>query len=169
MLIGRRAEAIAWGLAALYALVLAYPTHLRVVGAYWTETDFYIFWAPDADRIARGEFPQHPNNPPAYSALLSLLSRWSGDHFVSGKWLALATGALTGVLAFYLFRRLFGPGPALLAQLILLLSGEFTRYSVQATTDVPFACLLTAVMLVLTGARPTGWRYAVLCCCRPTC
>src|SRR5262245_57021190 len=99
-LVRRRAEPIAWMLAALYALALAYPTHLRVVGAYWTETDFYIFWAPDADRIAAGEFPQHPNNPPAYSILLAFLSRWSGDHFVSGKWLSLVTGALTGVLAF---------------------------------------------------------------------
>src|SRR5262245_63554609 len=96
----RRAAPIAWSMATLYALALAYPTHLRIVGAYWTETDFYIFWAPDADRIAAGEFPQHPNNPPAYSILLAFLSRWSGDHFVSGKWLSLVTGALTGVLAF---------------------------------------------------------------------
>src|SRR5262249_44680497 len=158
----RRAEIAAWVLGALYFLALAYPTHLRVVGSYWTETDFYMFWAPDADRISAGIFPEHPNNPPGYALVLSCISRWTRDQFVSAKWLALACGALTGVLTFYLFRRLVGAAPALLAALILYLSGEFTRYSVQATTDVPFACLATGAMLVMTAARPGGWRYAVL-------
>src|SRR3546814_2211497 len=42
-------------LALAYLVVTTYAARLRVVGDFATETDFYFLYAPDADRIARGQ------------------------------------------------------------------------------------------------------------------
>lgn len=145
-----------------YFIALSYPAHLRVIGSYWTETDFYAHYAPDADRILARDFPQNLRNPPGYSALLALASSFTGDHFTSGKWLSLLMALLSGLTAFHLLRRLFGYRPALLALPIILLSGEFTKYSIQATTDVPFLFVCVAVMLILTQDDLGVWPRTIL-------
>ncbi len=138
---------------------MAYPACLHVVGAL---SDFYRWYAPDADRIAAGEFPQNTFNPPGFPVLLALASRLTGDRFTSGKWMSLLGAGLAGVLAFHLLRRLFGSAPALLAVPIILLSGEFTAYSIQAATDIPFLCVCLAALLAITAERPGGWPTSVL-------
>ena len=154
-----------WGLAlavaicALYVLVLAGPVHRHVVGAF---SDFYRFYAPDADRIAAGAFPENTYNPPGYPAALALASLVASDHFTAGKWMSLLAGGLCGVLAFVLHRRLFGEGPALLAVLILLSSPTFTTYAMSPMTDVPFVALGLAAMLAIAGEHPCGWRRTIL-------
>ncbi len=157
-----RGSLAAVALCALYVLLLAYPAHLRVVGTYWTETDFYAAYAPDADRIAAGRFPENTYNPPGYPALLALLHHATGDHFTSGKWLSLAAASLTGLLAFHLYRTLFGSVPALLGVSMLLLSGQFTKFSIQATTDLLFVLLCVATMLVLVDDRLGTWPRVAL-------
>jgi hypothetical protein len=147
---------------AFYFLALAYPTHLRVVGTYFTETDLYGRYAPDADLIAAGRVPQSSFNPPGYPLLLALVHPLTGDHLTSGKWLSLIAAALGGLMAFHLFRPLFGYRSAILALAIIFLSGEFTKFSVQATTDVLFASLCIATMLVLMGGRPGSYGRAAL-------
>ena len=154
------AGALALALSALYVLILAYPAHLHVVGVF---SDFYVRYAPDADLIARRQFPGNTYNPPGYPLLLVVLSSaLTGDHFTSAKWLSLVAAGLSGLLAFQLFRRLFGPWPAVLAVPILLSSGPFNRYAISAMTEVPFLCVCLAALLVVTADRPTGWRFAAL-------
>jgi len=153
-----RAGALA--LSALYVLILAYPAHLHVVGVF---SDFYVRYAPDADLIARGQFPGNTYNPPGYPLLLVVLSSaLTDDHFTSAKWLSLVAAGLSGLLAFQLFRRLFGPWPAVRAVPILPSSGPFNRYAISAMTEVPFLCVCLAVLLVVTADRPTGGRFAAL-------
>ena len=135
----------------LYILILALPVHRHVVGVF---SDFYRFYAPDADRIAAGEFPQNTYNPPGYPAVLALASRVTGDHFTAGKWMSLLAGGLSGLLAFFLHRRLFGKGPALLAVVILLSSPTFTTYAISPMTDVPFVAVCLAAMLAIADERP---------------
>lgn len=156
---GRIGTALAGALCALYILVLAPPVHRHVVGAF---SDFYRFYAPDADRIAAGEFPENTFNPPGYPAVLALASLVAGDHFTAGKWMSLLAGGLSGFLAFLLHRRLFGQVPALLAVLILLSSPTFTTYAISPMTDVPFVAVCLAAMLVIAGEHPTGWRPTLL-------
>ena len=137
----------------LYVGALAYPVHRHVVGAF---SDFYVRFAPDADRVAAGEFPRNTYNPPGYPMLLVLASPLTGDHFTTGKWMSLLAGGLTGALAFVLFRRLFDPGPALLAVPIILTSAVFATYAITAMTDVPFVLLCLIVMIAITSEGPTG-------------
>lgn len=155
----RRASTIAFAICTLYVLALAYPVHLHIVGVV---SDFYRFYAPDADRISIGEFPQNTNNPPGYPVLLFLASPLTGDHFTSGKWMSLLAAGLAGVLAFYLHRRLFGTAPALLAVPIILLSEVFTGYSITAMTDIPFLSVCLGAMLAITDERRRGWQSAIL-------
>ena len=143
----------------LYVVALAYPVHRHVVGAF---SDFYVRFAPDADRVAAGEFPRNTYNPPGYPVLLVLASPLTGDHFTTGKWMSLLAGGLTGALAFVLFRRLFGPGPALLAVPIILTSAVFATYAITAMTDVPFVLLCLIVMIAITGEGPHRLRTVIL-------
>jgi 4-amino-4-deoxy-L-arabinose transferase-like glycosyltransferase len=154
-----KATLLAAGLGALYILVLAVPVHRHVVGVF---SDFYRFYAPDADRIAAGEFPQNTYNPPGYPAVLALVSRVTEDHFTAGKWLSLLAGGLSGFLAFVLHRRLFGVGPALLGVVIVLTAPTFTTYAISPMTDVPFVALCLATMLVIATDEPAGRSRTIL-------
>jgi len=146
-----------------FVAALAYFVHLRQIGTYWAETDLYRWYAPDADRLLAGRFPDHnPYSPPGYPVLLAALFPLTGDHFVTGKWLSLAAAALSGLVAFLLFRRLFGETAALLGAGITLLSGEYTRFAIQATTDVVFLLVCLIALLVLTDERMPPARWAVL-------
>lgn len=153
------ALSIAAAISALYVLVLAIPVQRHVVGVF---SDFYVRFAPDADRVAAGLFPLNTYNPPGYPVMLALAAPITGDHFTTGKWLSLMCGGLTGVLAFLLFRRLFGPGPALLAVPIVLTSEVFTTYAVTAMTDVPFVALCVVAMLAITRDDPRPLRGALV-------
>ena len=155
----RKALLIALSMGVLYVVVLAYPVHRHVVGAF---SDFYVRFAPDADRVAAGEFPRNTYNPPGYPTLLVLASPLTGDHFTTGKWMSLLAGGLTGALAFVLFRRLFGPGPALLAVPIILTSAVFATYAITAMTDVPFVLLCLVVMIAITSEGPHRLRTVIL-------
>ena len=155
----RKALLVALAMGVLYVVALAYPVHRHVVGAF---SDFYVRFAPDADRVAAGEFPRNTYNPPGYPALLVLASPLTGDHFTTGKWMSLLAGGLTGALAFVLFRRLFGPGPALLAVPIILTSAVFATYAITAMTDVPFVLLCLVVMIAITSEGPHRLRTVIL-------
>jgi hypothetical protein len=154
----RRPALIAVAICAVYVLLLANPVHRHVVGVF---SDFYRWYAPDADRISAGKAPQNTYNPPGYPALLVMASPFTQDRFTAGKWMSLFAAGLTGLLAFHLHRRLFGAWPALLAMTITLSAETFTRYAVTAMTDIPFLCIAVGAMLVITAERP-GWRSAIL-------
>ncbi len=155
----RRALLIAVAISAFYVVALAYPVHRHVVGAF---SDFYVRFAPDADRIAAGQFPRNTYNPPGYPVLLVLASPLTGDHFTTGKWMSLLAGGLTGLLGFILFRRLFGVGPAVLAVPIILSSAAFATYAITAMTDVPFVCVCLLAMIAITSEGPHRMRSAIL-------
>jgi 4-amino-4-deoxy-L-arabinose transferase-like glycosyltransferase len=153
------ALSIAVAISALHVLVLAAPVQRHVVGVF---SDFYVRCAPDADRITAGRFPLNTYNPPGYPVALALAQPITGDHFTTGKWLSLLCGGLAGVLTFLLFRRVFGPGPALLAVPIVLTSEVFTTYALTAMSDVPFVALCLVVMLAITRDDPQPIRGAIV-------
>lgn len=149
----------------IHLLVLAYLARQHPFGNYATETDFYHFYAPDAARIAAGQFPQNTFQGPGYPAFIALLGKLTGlgnDLFTVGKWLSVIGAVLCGWLVFVLFARLFGFWVGLGAQLIAIAGGEFPQFSINAATDVFFLALCLAVMAVFTSERlSAGGRVAL--------
>lgn len=142
--------------------ILIHLARQHPFGNYATETDFYHLYAPDAERIAAGQFPQNTFQGPGYPALIALIGKLtslSGDLFTVGKWLSVICAMLCGWLIFVLFARLFGFWVGLSAQLVAIASGQFPQFSINAATDVFFLALCLAVLVVLTGSMLSlRWR-----------
>src|SRR5262245_11923776 len=149
----------------LHFLALIYLARQHPFGNYATETDFYHFYAPDAERLASGQFPQNTYQGPGYPATLALVAKiagMSGDLFTVGKWMSVVCAVLCGALVFVLFARLFGYWVGVGAQLIAVASGEFPQFSINAATDVFFLLLCLAALVVFTGKRiAPRWRVAM--------
>jgi hypothetical protein len=145
-------EIIAAIICLLYFAFLIYFSRQHPFGTYATETDFYHLYAPDALRIAAGQFPLNTFQGPGYPVLLSLVTRFTGDVFVAGKWVSIISAVLCVWLMFMLFKQLFGEwvgvGAALLSTTVI----EFPEFSLQATTDVFFLLLCLVALVIFTGA-----------------
>jgi hypothetical protein len=149
----------------IHFLTLAYLARQHPFGNYATETDFYHFYAPDAERLAAGQFPQNTYQGPGYPVTLALvakLARMSGDLFTVAKWMSVVCAVLCGLLVFVLFARLFGYWVGIGAQLVAIVSGEFPQFSINAATDVFFLLLCLAALVVITYERiAPRWRVAL--------
>ncbi len=145
-------ELVAVAICLLYFAFLIYFSRQHPFGTYATETDFYHLYAPDAARIAAGQFPLNQFQGPGYPVLLSLVSKFTGDLFVAGKWISIISAVLCLWLMFELFKQLFsewvGVGAALLSTTVI----EFPEFSLQATTDIFFLLLCLVALVLFTGA-----------------
>src|SRR5215475_6984582 len=140
----------------IHLLTLAYLARRHPFGNYATETDFYHLYAPDAERLASGQFPQNTFQGPGYPATLALVAKlagMSGDLFTVGKWMSVVCAVLCGLLVFVLFARLFSYWVGVGAQLIAAVSGEFPQFSINAATDVFFLLLCLAALIVFTDEQ----------------
>src|SRR5215510_9724500 len=118
----------------VHFLSLAHFARQHPFGTYATETDFYQLFAPDAERILSGKFPQNTFQGPGYPAAIVLIAKLTGstgDLFTAGKWFSVICAVSCGWLIFILFSRLFNPLAGVGAQLIAVASGEFPQYSIQ--------------------------------------
>src|SRR5262245_45129505 len=149
----------------IHLIALVYLARRHPFGNYATETDFYHFYAPDAERLASGQFPQNTYQGPGYPAALALVSKligMSGDLFTVGKWMSVVCAVLCGLLVFVLFARLFGYWVGVGAQLVAIVSGEFPQFSINAATDVFFLLFCLSVLVVFTDDRiAPRWRVAL--------
>ena len=143
-------------------LVLAYFSSWHPYGTYTTETDFYHYYSPDAQRIAARQFPENPYQGPGYPALLALAATVTGDLFVAGKWISIVSVAAVGLFTFMLFARLFGYFVGVGAQLLVLVGTQLPVFALNATTDAFFLMLCLATLVVLIGDRlPPVWRLSL--------
>ncbi len=143
-----------------HLMTLAFLARQHPFGNYATETDFYHYYAPDAERIAAGQFPQNTFQGPGYPAVIAGLGKLTGgDLFTAAKWLSVVCAVLCGWLIFVLFARLFRFWVGLGAQLIAIASGEFPQFSINAATDVFFLFVCLAVLVAFTAERlSVRWR-----------
>jgi hypothetical protein len=149
----------------LHFLALVHIARQHPFGNYATETDFYHYYAPDAERLAAGQFPQNTYQGPGYPAALALVAKLTGtsaDLFTAGKWISVVCAALCGLLVFALFGRLFGYWVGAGAQILAIVSGEFPQFSINAATDVFFLLLCLAALIVFTDDRILPRRRVAL-------
>jgi 4-amino-4-deoxy-L-arabinose transferase-like glycosyltransferase len=145
----------------VYFLILAYLSRSHPFGAYATETDFYHYYAPDAERIAAGQFPENPFQGPGYPALLALVSKLTGDLFIAGKWVSILSATLVVWLAYWLFARLFDYRIGLGAALLVMVGGQFPQFAIGATTDM-FSLPLTLGAIALFLSERFSARTQVI-------
>lgn len=134
-----------------FLVIISFLALPHTFGTYATETDFYHYYAPDAERVARGEFPENPFQGPGYPVVLALGKLLTGDLFTAGKWLSIIGAAVVGFLAFLLFERAFGYWVGVGAQLIIFVSDQFPEFAMNATTDAFFLMLCLATFVVFTS------------------
>lgn len=140
----------------IHLLMLSHLARQHSFGNYATETDFYHFYAPDADRLMAGQFPENTYQGPGYPAAVGLIGKLTGfsnDLFTVGKWLSVICAVLCGWFVFLLFSRLFDFRIGIGAQLIAVVSGEFPQFSINAATDVFFLLTCLIALVVFTGQR----------------
>jgi 4-amino-4-deoxy-L-arabinose transferase-like glycosyltransferase len=145
----------------VYLIIALYVGKDYVIGAY-DNSDFYGFYAADAKRIANGEFPENTFNGPGYPLVLSAITALSGDHFISGKWIAAFSASLSGLAAYYLLRALFGFRTAILALAIILVTGEYALNSIDPGTDLIFLLLCLTTIFTITCAELGIWQKTIL-------
>lgn len=149
-------------IALAFLLTLVYVARTHTFGTYGTETDFYHFYAPDAERIAAGQFPENTYQAPGYSLMILLVSKLTGDLFVAGKWISIISAALIVLLTFQLIARLFGYWVGIGAAMIVMVSGQWPQFAIQATTDAFFLMLCLAALAVFTSERIAAhWRVVL--------
>src|SRR5215468_3876605 len=62
----------------IHFFTLVYLARRHPFGNYATETDFYHFYAPDAERLAAGQFPQNTYQGPGYPTALAVAAKLAG-------------------------------------------------------------------------------------------
>ncbi|MBS1807306.1 MAG: glycosyltransferase family 39 protein [Acidobacteria bacterium] len=136
----------------LYLGFLVYFSRQHPFGTYATETDFYHLYAPDAARIAAGQFPLNDFQGPGYPVLLSLITKYTGDVFIAGKWISIISAVLCVWMMFVLFKQLFGNWVGVGAAILSTVMIEFPEFSLQATTDVFFLLICLVALVIFTGS-----------------
>ena len=129
---------------------------LHRVGGYRVETDFYVYYLPQAREIIDGPplLRGLVHNPPGFALLIGLGSKLLRDEFAAAKLLgALAAGAFVWV-AFRLTQRSFGSSVALTVALFLAIA--VAPYSYLAATDVLGAFAMTAPVWWLVSRLRVG-------------
>src|SRR5260221_6525017 len=122
------ARRLAVVVAILHLGVLSMSARAHPLGGYASETDFYGFYAPAAERIGRGELPQDDHHLPGYALMLAGISAATGsDLFSAGKWLSVVAAVAAGGLAFLLFAPLFHPWAGLAAPVLLFRVAQLAR------------------------------------------
>jgi 4-amino-4-deoxy-L-arabinose transferase-like glycosyltransferase len=145
----------------VYLVLAGYTGRDYIVGAYGN-SDFYRFYAADAKRMANGEFPQNTFNGPGYPLVLSAIAVLTEDHFTAGKWIATFSASLSGVVAYYLFRDLFGFRTAIVALPIMLVTGEYALFAIEPGTDLIFLLLCLTTIFTITCRGLGVWQKTVL-------
>jgi hypothetical protein len=81
---------------------------------------------------------------------------FAGNAFLAGRLLAVLAGATLLAGGYWLARSLLPRGPALLALLILALSGLVAQYGLYLGSDMPFAACMTLAVAALTATLRTS-------------
>jgi hypothetical protein len=143
----------------VFLVLILFAAKQHPYGTYTVETDFYQYYAPDAGRLAQGEFPEDTYRGPGYAFALAVVTKLTGDVFLSGKLISAFSATLIGFLTFLLFERLFGYAAGIGAQLIVFVSPQFPTFAVISTTDIFFLMLcLAAIVIFLNDAIAARWR-----------
>jgi 4-amino-4-deoxy-L-arabinose transferase-like glycosyltransferase len=130
----------------------------------YDETDYLLFFVPDAERFLTGEPLSGAFHPPLYSILIAGARVLLGDWLAAGIAVSLVFGVVGLVCSCLLFDRLGGPEAAWGVGLTLMGSGIFIGESARSSADVMFFALFVAACLLALEASSSGSRRLWAAC-----
>jgi hypothetical protein len=117
------------------------------------ETDFFVQFLPEAERLLSGEALELPFHPPLYPALLALGKLLTGDWITGGFAISITAAAAALALSFFWVRALAGNVVAAGACVGLCASVTFVAHAGLVSSDVVFLALFVAVCYVAAVAE----------------
>jgi Dolichyl-phosphate-mannose-protein mannosyltransferase len=161
-ILGRRHLALALLVAVYAAFVLAVGLSRSYIGYH--ETDYVLFFVPDAERLLAGEPLHGAFHPPLYPILIAGVYALLGDWLAAGLAVSFVFGLAALVCSWLLFLRLGGPPAAWGAGLTLLGSFNFLDEAARASADVMFFALFVGSCLLALEALSAGSRRLWVAC-----
>jgi Dolichyl-phosphate-mannose-protein mannosyltransferase len=161
-LLARRRLTLAVLVAAYTALVLGVGLGRSYIGYH--ETDYVLFFLPDAERFLTGQPLQGAFHPPLYPILIAATYALLGDWLAAGIAVSLVFGLAALVCSHLLFLRLAGPPAAWGAALTLMGSFTFVAEAARASSDVMFFALFVGSCLLALEAMTSGSRRLWAAC-----
>ena len=143
-------------IAAYVAIVLGVGLSRSYLGYH--ETDYLLFFVPDAESFLAGTPLQGAFHPPLYPILIAGAYAVLGDWLAAGIAISFVFGLAGLVCSYLLFLRVGGPPAAWGAGLTLLGSFNFLHESARASADTMFFALFVASCLLALGASSSGSR-----------
>lgn len=145
--------ALAW---AVVAAGIALNSAQRTFPGTGAEADFVGPFASDADRLVAHEPMRLDYHPPGYPMALVLAESLAGDRFRGALWVSGLSALIVVCAGSLVFRRMVSPLAAWGAVAACACSTAFLGNASLATSDMPFAALVTLTLALLVAAMRSG-------------
>jgi hypothetical protein len=134
----------------------------RIIGNYGVETDFYLYFVPEARRLLAGE-PLHLDwQPPFYPAVLAAVHLLVDDWFRSGLLISVLAAVCTAGAVYRVFGTLYGRFAAWGAMIGLMAWPAFLQLAITASSDVLYFSLMATSLAMAVGGKTITRNRAVL-------
>lgn len=108
------------------------------------------------NELFRVDAPAHAQYPPVYPAMLAVWGSVFGDGFTALTAFTLLLSVTTLILLWWLLRRFFGDGLALLTVLVLAVNPWVVLYGGSILSETPYTLLTVLAFIALERFRPRG-------------
>ncbi len=143
----------------IFLIIFGVRYHVMEVPAS-SEWDGY---ALKIDELRSGSLPRDPYRPLLYSLLASAAAEMVGDSFAGGRLVSSLFAIVFIFVAWRIGRLIFGEPAGSITVLFLMLNFHVATYGMGVSTDMMFAALVSAVLLVsLLMVKDPGPGKAVL-------
>jgi 4-amino-4-deoxy-L-arabinose transferase-like glycosyltransferase len=141
----------------LAALGVAVTIRLYLLWQYYCITSDGVVYLRAADDFYRGDFDAALSSvyPPGYPLLVAAVYPLIGDWELAGQLLSLLFGVLLLFPLYWIFREVFGEGPALIACFLAAISPFLALYSVHVRSESTYLFLSALAVYLFLSAIET--------------
>ena len=135
---------------------------LLVLAPFFTADSYCCYYHYAVHQLLAGQpFDSGLHYPPGYAVFLAGVLRLANLDTAAVTLVQHGLGLASGLLVYFLGRRLFGPLVGFAAALLTVLDGELATYEHAVMTEAIFTCLLVgATVLLVLGVARHPWQTA---------
>lgn len=136
---------------------------LLALAPFFTADSYCCYYRYAVHQLLAGQpFDSGLHYPPGYAVFLAGVLQAADLATAAVAFVQHGLGLVTGLLVFFLGRRLFGPLVGLVAALLTVLDGELATYEHAVLSEALFTFLLVgATVLLVLGVARYPWQAAV--------